>query len=121
VLAWLAAVQGRDAECVELADAALTHAIGLRLGPHAAIATWALAHLDLVSGRPEQAYAHQGNLILPLRFARLMPGWQVAHGDSGEAGAPTPAPPAPRRTAATWRSSSARPGRVGGRRAPASR
>jgi len=72
-------------------------------------------------GRPEQAYAHQGNLILPLRFARLMPGWQVAHGDSGEAGAPTPAPPAPRRTAATWRSSSARPGRVGGRRAPASR
>jgi len=56
VLAWLAAVQGRDAECVELANAALTHAIGLRLGPHAAIATWALAHLDLVSGRPEQAY-----------------------------------------------------------------
>ena len=56
VLAWLAAVQGRDAECIELANAALTHAIGLRLGPHAAIATWALAHLNLVSGRAEQAY-----------------------------------------------------------------
>ena len=56
VLAWLAAVQGRDAECAEFANAAIAHAIGHRLGPHAAIATWALAHMDLVSGRPEQAY-----------------------------------------------------------------
>ncbi|WP_319458193.1 MULTISPECIES: ATP-binding protein [unclassified Mycobacterium] len=56
VLAWLAAVQGRDVECVEFANAAIAHAIGLRLGPHAAIATWALAHLDLASGRAEQAY-----------------------------------------------------------------
>ena len=25
--------------------------------------------------RPDQAYARRGNLILPLRFARLMPDW----------------------------------------------
>ena len=56
VLAFLAAVQGNSEECTELANAALTQAIGHRLGPHAAIASWALAHLDLVSGRPEQAY-----------------------------------------------------------------
>jgi len=28
-------------------------------------------------GRPDEAYAHQGNLILPLQFARLMTGWRV--------------------------------------------
>lgn len=55
VLAWLAAVQGRATDCTDLANAALTHAIGHRLGPHAAIATWALAHSDLVGGRPEEA------------------------------------------------------------------
>ena len=27
-------------------------------------------------GRPQSTYAHRGNLILPLRFARLMDGWQ---------------------------------------------
>ena len=56
VLAWLAAVRGQSDECTELANAALAHAIGQRLGPHAAIASWALAHDDLVSGRPEQAF-----------------------------------------------------------------
>jgi DNA-binding CsgD family transcriptional regulator len=56
VLAWLAAVRGRSDECVELANEALAHAIGQRLGPHAAIASWALAHDDLVSGRSEQAF-----------------------------------------------------------------
>jgi DNA-binding CsgD family transcriptional regulator len=55
VLAWLAAVQGRSDDCVALANEALAHAIGQRLGPHAAIATWALAHDDLVAGRAEQA------------------------------------------------------------------
>lgn len=55
VLAWLAAVQGREADCTDLANRALAHAIGQRLGPHAAIATWALAHSDLASGRAEQA------------------------------------------------------------------
>jgi DNA-binding CsgD family transcriptional regulator len=56
VLAWLAAVRGQSDECVELANVALAHAIGQRLGPHAAIASWALAHDDLVSGRTEQAF-----------------------------------------------------------------
>lgn len=26
--------------------------------------------------RPELVYAQQGNLLLPLRFARRMPGWK---------------------------------------------
>ena len=56
VLAWLAAVRGQSDECVDLANEALAHAIGQRLGPHAAIASWALAHNDLVSGRSEQAF-----------------------------------------------------------------
>jgi DNA-binding NarL/FixJ family response regulator len=56
VLAWLAAVRGQSNDCVDLANVALAHAIGQRLGPHAAIASWALAHDDLVSGRPEQAF-----------------------------------------------------------------
>jgi DNA-binding NarL/FixJ family response regulator len=56
VLAWLAAVRGQSKECVDLANVALAHAIGQRLGPHAAIASWALAHDDLASGRPEQAF-----------------------------------------------------------------
>lgn len=55
VLAWLAAVSGRSDDCIALANDALAHAIGQRLGPHAALASWALAHNDLVSGRYEQA------------------------------------------------------------------
>jgi hypothetical protein len=46
-------------------------------------------------GRPDEAYAHQGNLILPLQFARLMPGWRAGSG----AGSPPPwQTPASRRT-----------------------
>ncbi|HET6148070.1 MAG TPA: hypothetical protein VFH68_11120 [Polyangia bacterium] len=70
-------------------------------------------------GRPEQAYAHQGNLILPLRFARLMPGWQVARAGSGAAEAPTA--PAQRRTAPGRRPPPAPLSRPARRRAPASR
>ena len=57
VQAWLAAVRGDGAECVALAEAAIAHAVGQRLGPHAAIAAWALAHHELASGRPERAHA----------------------------------------------------------------
>lgn len=56
VLAWLAAVRGDAAECADNANAALAHAIGQRLGPHAAIASWALAVLDLGAGRPAAAF-----------------------------------------------------------------
>lgn len=56
ILAWLAAVQGQEQACREAATAALAHAIGHRLGPHAAIASWALALLDLGAGRPAEAY-----------------------------------------------------------------
>lgn len=56
VLAMIAAVQGRAQGCREHAEVALTQAIGQRLGPHAAIATWALAVLDLASGRSAEAF-----------------------------------------------------------------
>jgi DNA-binding NarL/FixJ family response regulator len=56
VLALIAAVQGRAQECREHAGVALTQAIGQRLGPHAAIASWALAVLDLGAGRPAEAF-----------------------------------------------------------------
>jgi DNA-binding CsgD family transcriptional regulator len=55
VLAWLDAVHGRERDCRAHADAALARAIGHRLGPHAGIATWALALLDLGAGRPDEA------------------------------------------------------------------
>ena len=40
VLAWVAAVQGREQDCRAAAAAALSRAIGHRLGPQAAIASW---------------------------------------------------------------------------------
>jgi len=43
-------------------------------------------------GRPEGAYAHQGNLILPLQFARLMPGWQAGDGRPAVGHRQTPTP-----------------------------
>jgi DNA-binding CsgD family transcriptional regulator/tetratricopeptide (TPR) repeat protein len=56
VLAWIAAVQGREQDCREAATAALDRAIPYRLGPQAAIAGWALALLDLTLGRPAEAF-----------------------------------------------------------------
>ena len=56
VLAWVAAVQGREQDCRGTAAAALERAIGHRLGPQAAIASWALAVLDLGTGRPAEAF-----------------------------------------------------------------
>ena len=55
VLALIAAVEGRVQECCEAANTALAHAIDHHLGPEAAIATWALALLDLGRGRPDEA------------------------------------------------------------------
>jgi len=56
VLAWLAAVQGREQDCRDAAAAALARAIAHRLGPQAGIASWALAVLDLGMGRPAEAF-----------------------------------------------------------------
>lgn len=56
VLAWVAAVQGREQDCRDAAAAALSRAIGHRLGPQAAIASWALALLDLGMGKPAEAF-----------------------------------------------------------------
>jgi DNA-binding CsgD family transcriptional regulator len=55
VLAWLAAVQGRADECRAHAGAALSRAVGNRLGPITGISTWALGLLDLGSGHPVAA------------------------------------------------------------------
>jgi len=55
VLAWIAAVHGREQECREQAGAAHAQAMGHRLGPAAGISSWALALLDLGAGRPEKA------------------------------------------------------------------
>jgi DNA-binding NarL/FixJ family response regulator len=56
VLALIAAIQGRAQECRDHAAVALTQAIDQRLGPHAAIASWALAAHDLGAGRPAEAF-----------------------------------------------------------------
>jgi ATP/maltotriose-dependent transcriptional regulator MalT len=64
VLAWIAAVQGREQDCRDAAGAALARGIAHRLGPQAAIASLALAMLDVLeralalhagSGRPFDA------------------------------------------------------------------
>ncbi|WP_310766289.1 AAA family ATPase [Mycobacterium sp. Z3061] len=55
VLALLAGIQGRAQDCHDHAEAALAQAISFRLGPHAAIASWALAACDLGAGRSEDA------------------------------------------------------------------
>jgi hypothetical protein len=51
------------------------------------------------AGRPEAAYARSANLILPLRFARQMPGWAQDR-------------PALRPLEAVWRARAARTVRV---------
>jgi ATP/maltotriose-dependent transcriptional regulator MalT len=56
VLAWVAAVRGDEAGCRGHAEPAVAQAIDHRLGPQAAIASWALSLLDLGTGRPDQAY-----------------------------------------------------------------
>jgi DNA-binding CsgD family transcriptional regulator len=56
VLAWIAAVQGREQDCRDAAGAALARAVAHRLGPQAAIASWALAMLDVGMGRPVEAF-----------------------------------------------------------------
>jgi DNA-binding NarL/FixJ family response regulator len=51
VLAWVAAVQGREQECTELAGAAVELGLAHRVRPPVALATWALALSDLGAGR----------------------------------------------------------------------
>jgi DNA-binding NarL/FixJ family response regulator len=62
VLAWLAAVQGREDECHAAADASLARAIGHRLGPPAGIAAWAVGLSELGAGRPAEAFERLGAL-----------------------------------------------------------
>jgi len=56
VLAWVAALQGREDDCRAAATASLSHAMGQRIGPAAAISGWALALNDLGAGRRGEAF-----------------------------------------------------------------
>ena len=51
VLAWVAAVQGREQECTELGGEAIELGMAHRVRPPVALATWALALSDLGAGR----------------------------------------------------------------------
>jgi hypothetical protein len=51
VLAWVAAVQGREQECTELRGEAVELGMAHRVRPPVALATWALALADLGAGR----------------------------------------------------------------------
>jgi DNA-binding CsgD family transcriptional regulator len=55
LLAWLAAVQGREADCRSHAAAALEVASPRGIAPQVAMAGWALGLLDLSAGRPAPA------------------------------------------------------------------
>jgi DNA-binding NarL/FixJ family response regulator len=58
VLAWIAALRGDDPRCRELADQALQLAQPRGMAVPPAIATWALAELELGAGRWEDALGH---------------------------------------------------------------
>jgi DNA-binding CsgD family transcriptional regulator len=62
VLAWLAAVQGRDDDCSRLAIEAAEHARKTGLGLANSLAEWALALLDLGVGRADEAASRLGAL-----------------------------------------------------------
>lgn len=76
VLALNAAIRGNAEECRQHAEMALIQALGHRLGPPAAVASWSLALLDLGAGRPAEAFDRleslaaagpgEGNRILTL-------------------------------------------------------
>jgi DNA-binding CsgD family transcriptional regulator len=55
LLAWIAALEGRETDCQRLAEEALKLAAARGLALPAAIATWALAELDLGRGRWQDA------------------------------------------------------------------
>jgi DNA-binding CsgD family transcriptional regulator len=55
LLAWIAALEGREDDCLRLGDTALRLATARGLALPAATATWALAELDLGRGRWEDA------------------------------------------------------------------
>jgi DNA-binding CsgD family transcriptional regulator len=65
ILAGIAAHQGRADDCRRLADEALALAIPRRLAVVAAFAAWALALLDLTTGRPAAALERLRAVIAP--------------------------------------------------------
>jgi DNA-binding NarL/FixJ family response regulator len=62
VLAWFAAVQGRDEDCRRLAAEAAEHARAAGLGLANSLAEWAFALVDLSAGRADEAASRLGAL-----------------------------------------------------------
>jgi ATP/maltotriose-dependent transcriptional regulator MalT len=65
LLAWTAAIQGRDDDCRRLAEEALAAAIPRRLAVVTTTASWTLARLDLTRGRPAVAFERLSALADP--------------------------------------------------------
>jgi DNA-binding CsgD family transcriptional regulator len=62
-LAWIAAMQGAEAECERLADDVLAISVERGLAMSAGLATWALAQLDVALGRWEAALVRLISLV----------------------------------------------------------
>jgi DNA-binding CsgD family transcriptional regulator len=92
LLAWLAAQQGRADDCRRLAEEAVAAAAALRLPLVAAYASWDLAALDLVEGRPRAALDRLLALAGPGQPTAHAPVALLATGDLVEAAARTDAP-----------------------------
>jgi DNA-binding CsgD family transcriptional regulator len=85
LLAWLAVQQGRAGDCRRYADEALGMAFVRRLPVVTATATWQLAQLDLMEGRPEAALDRLRGLAVPGQPGAHAPTALLATGDLVEA------------------------------------
>jgi DNA-binding CsgD family transcriptional regulator len=85
LLAWFAAQQGRADDCRRYADQALGMAFVRRLPVVTATATWQLAQLDLMEGRPEAALDRLRGLAVPGQPGAHPPTALLASGDLVEA------------------------------------
>lgn len=65
MLAWMAAAQGDDARCRELAERSLSTSVPRRIASAIALAHWALGVNALANGRPERAARLLGDVVAP--------------------------------------------------------
>jgi DNA-binding CsgD family transcriptional regulator len=85
LLAWFAVQQGRADDCRRYANEALGMAFVRRLPVTTATATWQLAQLDLIEGRPEAALDRLKGLAVPGQPLAHPPTALMASGDLVEA------------------------------------
>jgi DNA-binding CsgD family transcriptional regulator len=85
LLGWFAVQQGRGEDCRRHADQALGMAFVRRLPVITATATWQLAQLDLIEGRPEAALDRLRGLAIPGQPGAHPPTALLATGDLVEA------------------------------------